>query len=439
MSISFILAGRDVTAGSGYRVEQPSVRIQEDTINDQWELDFDLTITNGVITPPDSNQEIIVQDGSTKEYAGTVATVKEKQIDPTTFRYSLVCNNYQQQFDRHLVAETYPQQNADVTVKAIVNAYCPGFTTNHVQSAPTIPTQRIDYKAPSKQIKNFANLLAWSTYIDYDKDVHFYLSESIPSPFPNNTLNADTDLTNYGDLELEKVGSQVKNRIFCLGFKIMSATAVPIYFVGDGQTTTFTLPQEPAGTTSKYMSLTVAGTTYNIVPDIAQGMPGQPGPFGNVNAYVSIPNMTVRFDTPPARGAVVSGNMHYKYQPVYVQDDPALIQQQAALEGGTDGIYEYAVNDPRMSGDDTSLAQARAGYLLAKYGTPNLQGTLVSYTPGLRAGQFFYLNSARRFGGISQQKMYICKREADIVQSLGGQTTLLRHKLTISDRPFLFS
>ncbi len=436
MALSITVGGFDYTSGPNYLVSLQSVKVSEDILNDQWEMDFDVVMRSGAAPVPQACAEVIFTNGGTREFAGSLAVVKEHQIDPTTFRYACIANNYQQWFDRHLVAEEYVGQAASAIITSMVSAFCPGFTTNNVQTAPVVPDQAIDYKTPSAAIRDLANLLAWQWYIDYDKDVHFFLAEAIPSPLPGNTLNADTDLVDFVDLVLEKDGTQVKNTIIAKDFMIMSGVQVPIHIVADGTNTTFPLPQKPAGTSSTYLSISVGGTAYNVVPDIAQGMPGVPGPSGNVNAYISTANVTVRFDVAPTNGAVISGSMYYKYQPVYVQNDPALIQEQAAIEG-TDGFYEYAVQDPRLSADTTALAQARAGYLLAKYGTPNLTGTFISYTQGWRAGQAFYLNSAIRMGGISNQWMYVAKCDKTIVTTEGSGPTL-KYVLTISARPFIW-
>jgi len=430
MAIQILSNGVDITK----YCDLESLQIQEDVLNDQWQMTVNVTIPSA--QRPRVNTTVKVLNGASLEFAGLWATNPEYQIDPQTFQYEATAANYKQWFDRHLVAEFYPQQNADAIVKSIVNAYCPGFTTNHVQSAPEVAPQNLDYKAPSSSIKDLANLLAWSSYIDYEKDIHFYLAESIPSPLPSNTLNVDTDLENYGDLVLEENGTQVKNRIIAKEFYVMSDVEVPIYIVADGQNNTFPLPQMPAGTSSKYITIYVAGDKYTPKADVAAGLPGQPGAAGNDYAYVSITNRTVRFDTTPTNGTVISGSMYYKYQPIYVQDDPTLIQQQAALEG-TDGIYEYAVSDPRMSGDDTSLAQARTGYLLAKYGTPNLTGTYTSYLQGWRAGQSFRLKSDLRMGGVDQT-MYVAQCTKTIVNHQQGGDPLITYTLTISDRPFIF-
>lgn len=438
MAISISVGGQDYTSGSGYQVDLTSVKVTEDILNDQWEFDFDILIQDGAVGRPLSNTEVIFLNGGNREFAGVLATVHEEPVDPYTFRYKCIANNYEQWFDRHLAAETYQAQTADALLKAMVTAFCPGFTTNNVQAAPQVPEYTADYKAPTQVVKDQANLLAWQWYIDYEKDLHFFIAEQLPSPLPGNALNADTDLVDYGDLVMEEDGTQVKNRIIAMGFDIMSAVTVPVYIVADGQNDTYPLPQKPAGTSAKYWpALTVGGTPYAIAADVAGGLPGTLGASGT--AYVNTTNMTIRLDPLPAAGTVIQGSMYYKYQPIYVQDDPALIQAQAAREGGgSDGIYEYAIQDPRMSGDDTSLAQARAGYSLAKYGTPNVTGTLTSFTQGWRAGQSFALTSARRLGGIAGEWFYVAQCDKSIVTHPAGGTPTLRYDLTISDRPFIW-
>jgi hypothetical protein len=434
MALQVILDGQDITK----YCDLPSLAIKEDVLNDQWECNFNMLIPNRVIPRPKSNTEFKVINGAEDEFAGVMATAKEKQIDPVTMQWACISNNYKQWFDRHLVAEDYPQQAADAILKAMVQAYCPGFSTNHVQAAPVVPEQKYDYKAPSQNTKNLANLLSWQWYIDYSKDVHFFSAESIPSPLRNNTLDADTDLVSYGDLILEEDGTQVKNRIIAKGFYITSQSPVPIYISCDGQNDTYPLPQMPAGTSSKYISVSVGGHVYTPKADVAAGLPSDTKK-NDYTAYINSTNQTVRFDPTPAAGSVATGEMYYKYQPVYIQDDPVLIAQMQQREADTDGVYEYAIQDPRMTGDDTGLAQARTGYALAKYGSPNITGTLISYLPGWHAGQSFYLTSNNRFDGEIQNKwMYVAQCSKKVVTHPLNGTPVFQSTLTISDRPFIW-
>lgn len=436
MALAILINGQDVTAYT----DLTTIQIQEDVVNNQWEADVSLLIPRQAIPVPPTNVEIQILNGGAVEFAGVIGTIRETLETPDTFRYDLTCGSYQLWFNRHLVAEFYPEQPADAIVRAIVQAYCPDFTTNHVEAAPVVPAQAIDYQTPTAAIQQLTNMLTWGFYIDYQRDVHFYLVESIPSPLPSNTLQADTDLLDYGDLVLEQDGTQVKNRIIAKGFEIASQTPVSVYITCDGQNTTYPLPQKPAGTSKKYVQLYGGGAPssgWAIASDVAAGLPSDPQKQ-NYTAYINVDNATVRFDPTPPAGAVVTGQLYYKYQPVYVQDDPVAIQAQAAVEG-TDGIYEHAVQDPLLSSDDTTLAQAQAAYLLAKYGTPLWTGTLVSYVPGWHAGQYFWLVSATRWGGAFApgRRMYVAQVRKQIVNHPLNGTPTLQTTVTFADRPYL--
>jgi len=425
------------SAGSGGTFE-----VIESPAQSQFTFQCDLVIpTPGEIPVPQVGSTISWTSPAGLEFAGIIQQVQPETQDTTgQMRYTLMATDYTGQFDRHLVVEEWVQDTpADQMVKYIidtfVNANAPAgvkFTYTNVQAAPPVAARKINYQQPSAVMTQLCNELQWAWYIDYERDVHFAPVESAASPLAGNVLNADTDLVDYGDLTLNWDASQVRNRIYVLGFLVMSNATVTDDFVGDGTTTTFSLSQIPApiSWSSTYDIVTVGGIVYSNATDVASALPG----YGNPDtAYFNKMNQTVRFATAPGADVAVHVTYRYLYAPITMVEDP-VAQAWWAKITGDDGVYEYMVNDNTLSGPDTSLAEAQAQLLLAKYAYPAMTGEFVSYTQGWRAGQSFRMNSAVRMGGISNKLFYVLQNTKTIVDGTGR----VMHDLQISDRPYAF-
>lgn len=444
--LDLTIAGTSYINGSKpkgwWTVEYDAFKVDEDIYESTFEMNIDVTINNQSIDRPRTGDEVVFINNGVNEFAGVLLNVKEEQDTPDTFIYHCQVTNYSPWFRHHLVVGQRPEESADTRVKWIVSAFVNvsgnpvTFTTNNVQSAPNVPAKKYDYVDPYQAVKDLADFLQWNFWLDYSKDVHFVPSADAVSPLPNNTLLVDTDLANYGDLLIEEDSSQVINRVFAKGFKTISGAPITVYFSGDGTTTNFRLPFEPARPASSYMTVTAGNTGYTIKNDITDGRPENPQTGTNV--YVNYSSQNLRFDVAPASGANnIKVSFNYAYQPVYMAEDPAAQKIMRSREG-TDGIYEFAVSDPNLGASDTSLADARIQLMLAKYGTPILVSTFYSLLQGWRAGQYFTAVSSKRFGGDLTQGVtfYLSKVTKTIVSTASG-APILRYDITCSDRPFV--
>ncbi len=446
MSLDVLIAGTSYANGSNskgwWTVEFPTLKAAEDIYESTFEMTLDVTINNQAVDRPRTGDEFVLMNGINREFAGVLLNVKETQIDVFTCLYTCQVTSYAPWFRHHLVIGERPQETADTRVKWIVNTFVNmqgnpiTFTTNNTLAAPLVPARKYDYVDSYQAVKDLADYLQWNFWLDYYKDVHFMPSANVITPLPNNILDVDSDLANYGDLVLEEDGGQVINRVFAKGFTTISTSAITVYFSGDGTTKNFRLPYTPARPATTYMTVTVGGVSYSVKNDITDGRPESPQ-VGNY-AFVNYSSQNVRFDAAPGAGTNnIAVTFHYAYQPVYMAEDPAA-QKVLRSREGTDGIYEYVISDPNLSASDTSLAEARLQFILAKYGTPILGGTFYSFLQGWRAGQYFTLTSARRFSGdfAVGVTMYISKVTKTVVSTDPGQPTL-RYDIACSDRPFV--
>jgi hypothetical protein len=386
----------------------------------------------GELPRPKRGNEVIWTNNGNREFGGIVTEVSETDIGGD-LEYVVSAHSYEPWFNRRLVVNYYSSATADSLVKQIVQQFCPGFTTANVLPGYTLPPQYFNYVTPSDAIKKLAEQIEYGWYIDYYKDVHFYPIESFTSPLPSNTLNADTDTVNYSDLVLKEDGTQLKTRIYLKGFKSRVGTPITLTFIGDGYTTQWSLGYKPSRNAGD-VTVTVGGVPKTVKRDLVDGSPGQ-NTSDQTSAYINYSQNLLRLNYAPASGVQIVVTMYYLQDTIVMREDPQAQSAAAAADGSGNGIYEFAVTEPSLTQATIAAANARGDMLLYKYGYPQITGTFVSFTQGWRAGQYFYLISNRRMGGINQ-KMYVHQVKKRIVRSDSGGA-FIRYEIAIADIPYL--
>lgn len=386
----------------------------------------------GELPRPSRGNEVLWLNNGVREFAGIVTQVDEDDLG-ADLEYTVNATSYESKFNRRLVVNYYNSMTADALVKQIVQSFCPGFTTANVQAAYTLPPQYFNYIEPSAALKKIAQQIEYGYYIDYYKDVHFYPIESFTSPLPSNTLSADTDTVNYADLKLSEDGTQLKTRIYLKGFKSRVGTPMTLTFTGDGNTTQWSLGYKPSRNAGD-ITITVGGVSKTVKRDLVDGSPGQNTSDTN-SAYVNYSQNLLRLNYAPASGVQIVVTMYYLQDTIVMREDPQAQSVAAAADGDGTGVYEFAVTEPSLTQATLAAANSRGDMLLYKYGYPQITGSFVSFTQGWRAGQYFYLQSTRRMGGINM-KMYVQQVKKTIVRADTGGA-FIRYEIGIADIPYL--
>jgi hypothetical protein len=415
------------------------------------------------------NPNVVIKapDGSSKPYRefGGVVTEVHETLEGASLIYEVSCKSYVQWFDRHLIQGWYPQQAPETTVKAMVSRFCPGFTTYNVKtSGTTITPVYSDYQRPSEAIKSVADQAQLGWYVDYFKDVHMYTFENFNSPLPNNILDADNDVVNYGNLSLVENSEQQINKIYIKGFKTRSADLFFLPFTADGTTFQWSLgyrvssvsgdvdvvvydsmAQYNADAAFKSGSAPSAGTKMVLKRDIIDGAPDRGGASNTAYIHytqhlVRIPNWAGTNAAVPS-GKVVVVRFHYLKDMVWSGQDPEAQTNTAAVEGGkTDGVYEDVYSDASLTNSTISAVQSKGQLLLMKYRFPQISGTFESYfnattKSGWVAGQNFILQSDVRFGGINDV-MFVQRVSKSIVKNDTG-SLIVFYNVEFADSPYL--
>lgn len=423
----------------------------------------DVWLLPGQMPRPRAGQEFIWQDWDYtnqteigREFGGVVVNVDEN-VDGIYLVYSLTVKSYTHWFDRHLVIAWYNQDYAHNVVKSIVNSFCPGFTTNNVQTttAQVVP-QYFNYQKASDCVKLVADQIGFGWYVDYWKDVHFYPAEFAVSPLPGNILDVDNDFTSYGDLTLTENGEQTFNKVFITGFKTRSTNYTNLTFPGDGQTVQWSLGYRASSVKGDvsvavfpslvaYQSDTSFQTTGNptngtlltLKRDIVDGAPDQASEVGT--AYIHYTQHLIRVPNwngtgAPASGTVVAAHFYYLRDMVYMGQDMAAQNTIVQIEG-TDGVYEYATQDKSLTNSTIAAAQAKAEMLVRKYGRPQLRGSFTTFTSKWRAGQYFTLVTQKRMDGI-RKTMFVQRVRKQLIANKDGNY-VVQCTVEFADSPYL--
>ncbi len=406
-------------------VRLESVTVRNTIVATTDSLEAVVSVYDGSWTPQAGN-EVIWTNGGTTEFGGICMSLTETMVNPSHYKYRIMCKDYTWLLDRRLVARQYTTvQAADVVVKDILSTFTSGFTTTNVEAAPAVNPQTFDYEPVSSTLHKLADLIQWGWYVDYNKDLHFFDLETFAAPVASIDFDSSVN-TDYRNLEITERIDQERNRVYMKGYPASSTTTLTDHFTGNGSQGQYQLYSSP--TQLSDVSVTRNGIAQTVKTDFVDGQPGDG--IGDANTvFVCFDNMGLRWNTPPSNGDVIVATYKYVFPGITVVDDPAAQTIMQAREGG-DGIHEYAITDPAMS--DT-IATDRANGYLHRYSRPRLLGSFDSYTQGWKAGQAFTGISAKRMGGFTKT-LYVQSVTKQIVSVVGG-VVVINYHIEFSDNP----
>lgn len=435
VGISIIIDSLDYTQ----YVEVTSLKITSNIAVNQDTCAIDIIIPRHVITRPKGGQEIIINNGLTREFAGVILDPQEEMYAPDTFCYHITCRDYTYYFDKRLVTNTYTNFTIGNIAIDIVKNFTSGFTYNNVTATGIsflLTSKKFDHVYPDVAMQWLADNTGLQWWIDYYKDVH--LDEGVgqnSSPLPNNTLLPDTDIDNYDSLVFDEDVSQLRNQIYLTGYKTPALYTVTQSFVCDGQNDTFTTTYEPKHLLSSIV-VKLGSTIQTNALDVVGGLPSST--VANSTCYVYYTNMTFRFNVAPASGVILNITYYPMFQMVNMYNDPNAFAVMAARDM-QDGVYEYAVSDANLTSTDQSLANTSGQLELLKYAYPHVTGQFNSYLQHWEAGQYFYITSNARMDGQFQNQMfYVIKIDKTIVSHPVSGVPVLYYTVYFSDTPYSY-
>lgn len=370
-------------------------------------------------------------------FAGTIIQVNKIKFEETMWRYEIEAVDYSWLLDRRLIATTYTGWPAADIARDIITTYVPGLTANHVpQGLVTIASFPLQNVRPSTALTRLAVLASAKWYIDYDKDLHFYASETFQSPAALTDSSANYRAFRYAtDLR------QVRTRVYVEGkrttcplavqttgmpstagaYYIPLETADPFLPVGGSGTARIgterfsystsisngaTGGNSPNATTTS-ADAAIADTTISVTSVSGfstsrwarvgeqliffggtQGSPAQltlipSSGIGSIQAPIKSGTQVTELSTLGFTTALSESHGQGDDVVMYVVSNDAAAQATLAGLEGSDGIHEHIVQDGRYS---SAGATERATVELSTFSTTT---GVVSYTtrdPNTRSG-----------------------------------------------------
>jgi hypothetical protein len=353
-------------------VQMGSVK-KKDTINQQVDtLDFSIIYHAGQTFRPAKGSVVVLQDGVTTIFSGKIYKVTKKKEGIGTVKYSVKCKDHTIDLNRYLVVEEYNNQTVNQIVSDILTNFSDGtFTMANVDCAINIVKVIFNRTTVTETLQRLSDYTGYSWYVDYDKDIHFFETNSEPAPF---SITDDNGMCILDTLEIDDDLSQIRNRVFIQGGEVEGdARTEPIN--GDGVKKQFKLSNK----FSSLPTVTVGAVSQTVGVDFLDNEDDFDCFWDFNNTYVRFKDTTI-----PASG---TNNIEVTGTPLYnlvVQvSDPASITQY--------GIYEYKKIDKTLKSREEAVAMAQTE--LTGYKDGLVEGSFDTYEDGLRSGQVITIQS----------------------------------------------
>lgn len=340
---------------------------------------------------PEVGQEVVIFYKETTsstpvlEFAGKIEEVPQTKVGIGIYRYELTCMDYTQELNRQLVVETYTSQTAGDIIKDIIDNYAPGLGASvYVQDGVTVDYIAFNYKYPMECITEIAELIGYDWYVDYDRQVHFFASDTNDAPYDINETATSGD---YKDLEIFVHKSELKNIQVVRGGYEFSALYTQEE-VADGTQESFPYRYTPYTPLSVYVD---TGGGYVQKTLGIDNIDTSGYDFVYNSAEKTIKNLDLAILT---AGHKIKLTYKYKKPILAYVDDETSIQLMVGYEGG-DGKYEAPlIIDDSIETKDQARARGQAE--LTQYSNPLVEGSFTTTQYGYKSGQILTIDIPTR-------------------------------------------
>jgi hypothetical protein len=329
---------------------------------------------------PQEGDEVIIEDDAIgRLFAGVIVKVElvSKKSRSLSNVWEVDCDDYTPEIDKKLVVETYQNMTADAIFRDIVAKYCPGFTTNGVQSgAPTVELLVFDYIHPSECFKQLCDYVGWQWYVDEYKDLHFFSVDKFNQPAPIKLVPGGP----FHDFKYTIDKQGLRNRVYVRGGTMLS-DPFTYELVADGASRIWPLPHKPHD-----LSMKISGNPVTVGIENVDDESAFDFLVNSEEKYVRASNQT---DTPQG-GATLSWTYKYDIDVITTVEDLDSQQSLRAAEGG-DGVYEHVIVDQTLTTLDAAEAAGQAD--LREHANPKLTGSFATeLVSGWYPGQLVTIN-----------------------------------------------
>lgn len=324
---------------------------------------------------PSFNDNIVIQDGSDKIFAGKIVEIEMENETSGGSLLTIKCVDHTLEFDRLLASKTYTGQTVKEIIDDLVSSYAPTFTTTSVTSSYVIPKIVFNQVPLSQCIRKLADIMRYDWYIDADKDIHFFEKFTNTAPF---NLTDTSGNYEYQSLKRTADGSQIVNRVKVRGGEYDGDTFTDIITVSGNDSKSFKLPYRFANLTIElntgagYVSKTVG---IDFIDD-----------FTTKDVLHNFQDQSFKFENTLANGNKIrfSGNPKVPVLAI-AEDSPSVIAY---------GAIEKLIRDNTI--ESNSVARKRASAELLAFADSVIDAKFQTISSGLRSGQLINVASTKR-------------------------------------------
>lgn len=313
---------------------------------------------------PTIGDDVVVSFNGTNFFSGKIVSI-DNEGDRFSETYKVTCKDNTILLDNILITKRYSNTTIDAIIADIISdaRFDAEITDNNVDANITITSIVFNNIPASKCIQKLADQVGYSWYIDENKDIHFFASNTEIAPF---NLSATSNNYIENSLSYNLDISQLKNFVKVRGGERVSDTTKTYTTKGNGTTDTFY-------TIFKYSTVptvTVGGISKTVGIEYLDAE-------ADYDCFWSFQEMKIRFKVAPADASVIQFT-GYPLVPIIVPiEDSASISEY--------GRVEYQAENKGIK--STEEAQQYGQAMLDAYSQPILELDFKTYEVGLRSGQ----------------------------------------------------
>lgn len=346
---------------------------KKDNINQQVDtLDFVIDYHAGQTFRPATGSLVELTEDAETLFSGKLYKVSKKHDGTGKVKYSVKCKDHTIDLNRLMVNETYENMTVNDIISDILTNFSDGtFTTDNVDCDITIVKIVFDRVYVVDALQRLANSTGYSFYVDYDKDIHFFATNTELAPF---NLTDDGGYHILDSLQFDDDLSQIRNRVFVKGGEVEGNDRTEL-FDGTGTKKQFKLANKFAS----IPTVTVDASPVTVGVDFLDNEDDYDCFWDYNNTYIRFKDSTI-----PASG---TDNIEVTGTPLY----NLVVQVEDAISIDTYGVYEYKKIDKTIKSREEAVALAQTELTAYKNGL--IEGSFDTYQNGLRSGQVINIQS----------------------------------------------
>lgn len=251
------------------------------------------------------------------------------------------------------------------------------FTMDNVDvEGQNIQSAKFGFKFPSAVLKRYSQVTGLDWYVDSDRDIHMFSTLTNTAPFELTDTGGNH---NYDSLRIDQDISKLRNTVYIFGGEGIATSAITeeLDYQADGTQKEFQL-------TRRYDLPSVTLLVNAVSQDV--GVEGDDTFADGFDALYNVDDRSISFDTAPANG--VSVNWTGK----------RLFPLNAKLVDGASvaafGEKEITIKEDDIKTFDAAIQRAIAEF--TEYAGANIDGSFLTDSQGLRAGQRIHLDLTNR-------------------------------------------